>query len=108
MNTSQKKLFIIFGGGLLMFWVFKKLKPIGGSDSGSSKKKASSKIVSETDKKNAAVVLTAYSDAQKAGESKAFLDEMNLEFAKQYGLKVYTEKGSGLLIATDMDGNKIL
>jgi hypothetical protein len=108
MNTNQKKLFLILGGGFIIYWLFNKIKPIDGSKTSSGKKTTTSKIVSEADKKNAAVALTAYSDAQKAGESKAFLDEMNLEFAKQYGLKVYSEKSSGQLIATDLSGNKIL
>jgi hypothetical protein len=52
--------------------------------------------------------LKAYSDAKKAGENKTFLDEMNAEFAKEFKLKVYTDKGSGRLFAADLEGNKIL
>jgi peroxiredoxin len=65
-------------------------------------------VVSEEDKKNAVIVLKAYSDAKKAGENKSFLDEMNAEFAKEFKLKVYTDKGSGKLFAADLEGNKIL
>ena len=65
-------------------------------------------MVSEEDKKNAVIVLKAYSDAKKAGENKSFLDEMNAEFAKEFKLKVYTDKGSGKLFAADLEGNKIL
>ena len=35
-------------------------------------------------------------------------DEMNAEFAKEFKLKVYTDKGSGRLFAADLEGNKIL
>mgnify|MGYP000073324028 FL=1 len=28
MNTNVKKLLLIFGGGFLLFWAFKKIKPI--------------------------------------------------------------------------------
>ena len=31
MNTNIKKVLLIFGGGLVLYWAFKKIKPIGGS-----------------------------------------------------------------------------
>ena len=37
-----------------------------------------------------------------------FLDEMNAEFAKTYGLRVLPNKGNGGLIATDLQGNKVI
>ena len=67
----------------------------------------SKKIVSEEEAKNAAIALTAYSEAQKAGESVSFLGEMNQEFAKEFGLRVHKDKGSGKLFAADLSGNKI-
>jgi hypothetical protein len=106
MNTNLKKALLIFGGGFILFWAFKKIKPIGGSVK--SKKSEESKSLSDSDKKNAAIVLTAYKDAKKAGESKAFLDEMNSEFAKEYQLRVYTDKGTGKLFVADLDGNKVI
>lgn len=107
MNTNLKKALLIFGGGLVLFWAFKKIRPLGGK-SKSSKSSKSEKTVSDEDKKNAVIVLRAYKAAQKAGENKAFLDEMNAEFAREYKLKVYTDKGSGNLFAADLEGNKIL
>ena len=107
MNTNLKKILLIFGGGIVLFWAFKKIRPFGGKSSKKSSK-SESKSASEADKKNAAIVLTAYKEAKKAGESKAFLDEMNLEFMKEYGMKVYTEKGSGKLFVADKEGNKII
>ena len=41
MNTNVKKLLLIFGGGFLLFWAFKKIKPID------VKKKTTSKTASE-------------------------------------------------------------
>jgi hypothetical protein len=106
MNTNVKKAILIFGGGLLLYWAFTKIKPIGSKSKKS--KKSDSKSFSDEDKKKATVVLTAYKQAQKAGESKSFLEEMNLEFAKEYGFKVYTDKGSGNLFVADLEGNKVL
>ena len=40
--------------------------------------------------------------------SKAFLEEMNVEFAKEFGFKVYTDKGSGNPFVADSEGNKVL
>lgn len=108
MNTNLKKLLLIFGGGIVLYWAFKKIKPIGGSKKSSKSSKSESKIASEDEKKNAVIALKAYTDAKKAGENKAFLDEMNAEFAKEFKLKVYTDKGSGRLFAADLEGNKIL
>jgi hypothetical protein len=106
MEANTKKILFIFGGGYALYWAFKKIWPVGGSSKvGSSGK---SKAPSDADKKNAVIVIKAYGDAQAAGETKTFLDQMNAEFAKQYGLKLYTEKSSGNLFASDLQGNKIL
>lgn len=104
MNTNLKKAILIFGGGLIVYWAFTKIMPIGGK----KKSKKKDDEAPPVDKKNAVIALKAYSEAKKAGESKQFLDEMNSEFAKEYKLKIYTDKGSGKLFAADLDGNKIL
>lgn len=105
MNPNLKKALLIFGGGLLLFWAFKKIRPIDVK----SKKSSSSSASAATDeqKKNSLIILKAYSEAMKAGEKKEFLDEMNAEFAKEYGLRVYTNKKDGKLFAADLEGNKI-
>ena len=106
MNTNTKKAILIFGGGILLYWAFTKIKPIGSKSKKS--KKSESKSFTDEDKKKANIVLTAYKEAQKAGESKAFLEEMNVEFAKEFGFKVYTDKGSGNPFVADSEGNKVL
>jgi hypothetical protein len=108
MNTNIKKIILIFGGGLLVYWAFKKIMPVEGKTKKSSSTVSESKVVSEEEAKNAAIVLTAYSEAQKAGESVSFLGEMNQEFAKEFGLRVHKDKGSGKLFASDLKGNKII
>jgi hypothetical protein len=107
MNLKLKKVLLISGGGLLLFWAFKKLRPYGGKEK-SSKIKSGSIPTSDSEKKNAAIVIKAYSDASKAGESAQFLDEMNATFAKEYSLRVYKDKGTGKLFAADLSGNKIM
>lgn len=104
MNTNVKKAIMIFGGGFLLFLAFKKLKPFGGK--GKSGKSKSSEPT-EAQKKNAVVAIKAYSDAKSDGQNQSFLDELNAEFVKQYSLRVYVDKGTGGLIATDLSGNKI-
>lgn len=106
MNTNLKKALLIFGGGLILFWAFKKIKPLGKVKG--AKSSSTSKKVSEKEQKDAAVVLSAYKAAVQAGEPKSFLDEMNVEFAKEYKLKVYTDKGTGKLFVANLEGNKIL
>jgi hypothetical protein len=107
MNTNLKKALLIFGGGLFVYWAFKKLKPIGATGSKKSSSSSSSAPPTEEQKKNAAIALKAYEDAQNAGESVSFLGDMNKEFAKELGVRVQTEKGSGNLFASDLKGNKI-
>lgn len=103
MNPNLKKALLIFGGGLLLFWAFKKIRPIDVK----TKKSSSTPTANDEQKKNALIILKAYSEAMKAGEKKEFLDEMNAEFAKEYGLRVYTNKKDGALFAADLEGNKI-
>lgn len=107
MNTNLKKALLIFGGGLIVYWAFKKLKPIGATGSKKSSSSSSS-APTEEQKKNAAIALKAYEDAESAGESVSFLGDMNKEFAKEFGVRVQKEKGSGSLFASDLKGNKIL
>ena len=108
MNTNVKKAILILVGSYIVYWAFVKIKPFGGRSSSKKSKSSSSSSSIVDNKKNAMVVLTAYQNAKNAGESKAFLDEMNAEFAKEYKLRVYTDKGTGKLIATDLEGNKVL
>lgn len=107
MNPNLKKAIVIFGLGYLLFYGFKKMKPFGGK----SKKSTSSskpKEFTEEQKKNATIVVKAYSDAVKSGENKSFLDEMNAEFAKTYKLRVLQNKASGAYFASDLEGNKVI
>jgi hypothetical protein len=54
------------------------------------------------------MVLRAYQMAKRNGESKEFLAELNQETAKEFGLKVMNDKGSGKCFVVDMNGSKVL
>lgn len=108
MNTNLKKALLIFGGGFILFLAFKKIKPVGSIKGKKSSSSSSTPNFSEEDKKQAAIVLSAYRAAQKAGEPSSFLSNMNSEFASQYKMKVYPDKGTGGLFVADLEGNKIL
>lgn len=112
MNTTWKKILLIFGGGFLIYWTFTKIRPFAGSTktpksakSGVGEKSFSG---SEDQNRNAMMVLRAYKMAKKNGESREFLAELNQETAKEFGLKVMTDKGSGKCFVVDMSGNKVL
>lgn len=109
MNTNLKKALLISLGGLFIYWAFTKIKPIDvKQESNSSDTKLSASGESdEEQKKNVNLIMGAYMSAKKAGESKQFLDDMNREFLKEYGLKVMNNKGNGKLFVADADGNKV-
>jgi len=108
MNTDIKKLLLIFGGGLVIFWAFQKLKPIGGSKTPpkTGKKKKSENY--QEQKKNAVIMLKAFTDAKSAGENSQFLNEMNQEFVSKYQMKVIGDKSTKKYIVVDIEGNKVI
>ena len=108
MNTDIKKLILIFGGGIVLFWAFQKLKPIGVSKSTKASKKSKKSQVSPQQKKDAVIMLKAFTDAKSAGESGQFLSEMNQEFLSKYQMKVIGDKTTSKYIVVDTEGNKVI
>ena len=109
MNTDTKKLLLIFGGGLILFWAFMKIKPIGISKSGKkSGKKKSKDDISPEQKKDAVIMKKAFMDAKSAGENADFLNEMNKEFLAKYKMKVIGDKTTGKYIVVDIEGDKVI
>lgn len=112
MNTNVKKILLIFGGGYLIYWLFTKIKPFSGSTKAPKNTPTASSEKSFSgdgdQKRNAVMVLRAYNMAKKNGESKEFLAELNQETAKEFGLKVYTDKATGKCFVADSSGNKVL
>ena len=58
--------------------------------------------------KNGFACLKAYIDAYNNGEPQSVLDELNREFAKEFGCKVYRRKSDRKLVVTDLDGKEIM
>jgi hypothetical protein len=58
--------------------------------------------------KSAFACLKAYIEAYNNGEPQSVLDELNREFAKEFGCKVYRRKSDRKLVVTDLDGKEIL
>jgi len=104
MNSNLKKAILIFGGGLILFYAFKIIKPVGDKKSKSDSKPINKNIQDEA--KNSAIVLKAYIDAANNGESTTFLNDMNTEFAKTYKLRVYVDK-VGNAFVTNLQGDRI-
>lgn len=112
MNTGTKQILIVGLGGFLTFLVIRRIWPAGngatGLKSGSTPASSKTKVAATPQQKqNAITALKAYTDAVKAGEKPAALDELNRMIVKEYGLKVYQDKASGEYFCTDLNGNPI-
>jgi hypothetical protein len=122
-TDSQKKALLIFGGGLLLFFIFKpKMKKVTAStkltvtdkeDNPKDRKKidtptADAKDLKDPMVKNAFGALKGYVDAYNNGEPQSVLDELNREFSKEFKVKVYRRKSDGKLVVYDLSGSEIL
>lgn len=58
--------------------------------------------------KNAFACLKAYIDAYNNGEPQSVLDDLNREFAKEFGCKVYRRKSDRKLVVADLEGKEIM
>jgi hypothetical protein len=120
---SQKKALLIFGGGLLLFFIFKpKMKKVNAKskltvtdkeDNPKDRKKMSTPTASASDLKdpmvkNAFGALKAYIDAYNNQEPQSVLDELNREFSKEFKVKVFRRKSDGKLVVYDLEGSEIL
>ena len=78
MNTNVKKLLLIFGGGFLLFWAFKKIKPIDVKKKTNKKtdSNASADGNSEEKTKNAKICMKAFIEAKKAGDMHSYNELM--------------------------------
>ena len=80
MSNQLQKALIVFGGGLLLFWLLKPGKKVAGK---------SKQPDIKTLRMNGTKALYAYMAAVKAGESSTDLAEMNRVFEKDYSVRVY-------------------
>lgn len=100
MNPNVKKALLVFGGGILLYWAFTKIRPFVKMKK--LKKEIQSGSAGSSEKmKKAMAALKAYNTAKKEGQTKEFLDELNMELMKEYGVKIMTDKGTGKTFAAD-------
>jgi hypothetical protein len=107
MNKNLKTAILVFGGGIVLYWAFTKIRPFVKTKK--LKKEIESGSAGSAEKvKKAGAALRAYNTAKREGQPKEFLDELNLELMKEYGVKIMTDKSTGKTFAADSDGNKIV
>lgn len=100
MNTEAKRGLLILVGGLLAYFLIKKIRPL--------KSKSKKKVSTAKQMDNARLVLAAYKSAVNDGQTSDFLTEMNLEFLKKFGLKVIPDRAAKKYIVVDKLGDKVL
>ena len=109
MKENWIKFVLIFGGGLGLFAIMKKINE-NRAASASSSASSSSKNADGTpppDSKNAEIVASAYAEALKAGETPQRLTELNKELTKEFGMRCYVSEDNKLIVC-DAKGNTIL
>ena len=109
MNDTLKKALIIFGGGFIIFWLFKdKGIKNTSNDEKIDAPKIDPKELANANKKNAFIALKAYIDAVNNRENEKALDELNREFAKELKVRVYKRSSDGVVVVSDLSGKVIL
>jgi len=105
-NKQLIKGALIFGGGFLLFLLF---RPKNNSAERAKKSMEGDKpLYPAPDKENAEIVLVAYTDALKNGEPASRLTELNKEMMKEFGMRCYIDQKSGQTIVCDVKGETIL
>lgn len=123
MSESLKKALLVFGGGFLLFWLFKpkvgNMKKIANGGAVKEDKPADRKPLKEPkvdpaavkgNKKaqDAMIALSAYVKAYNAGETQSKLDELNKEMAKEFGLNVFRRGLDNKVVVSNLSGKVIL
>lgn len=110
MNDNIKKALVVFGGGIILFWLFRDASWLKGKKK-SEKVKAPDIDPSELKNKkkaNAFIALKAYIDALNNRESEKVLNDLNKEFAKELKVRVYKRSKDDVIVAADLNGNVII
>ena len=122
MSESLKKAAFVFGVGYLLFWLFKpkvrKSFELGETAVKEVEPKERTPIAEPTMSKkdakenptaaNAFTALKAYISAYNAGEPQSALDELNIEFGKEYGMNVYRRRQDNKLAVKDLNNKDII
>ena len=104
-KESLIKGLLMIGGGYLVFLLIKGSKLLG-TKSDTTDKKSADGDMPVVDKSQADLVMNAYSEALKNGESPSRLTELNKELMKEFGMRCYVND-SGSLVVCDVKGNTI-
>lgn len=107
MKENWIKFVLIFGGGLGLFAILKKVNDNKMSSSSGTTKSADGSSTPPADTKNADIVANAYAEALKAGETPQRLTELNKELTKEFGMRCYVSEDNKLTVC-DVKGNTIL
>lgn len=122
-DTNKKTLLIVSMAFLLFMLVKPKRKKITAEtklsltdEEDSPKDRTPMKVPTMSNKtakanpkaKSAFGCLKAYIEAYNNGEPQSVLDELNREFAKEFGCKVYRRKSDRKLVVTDLEGKEIM
>jgi len=112
MKENLIKAIIVFGGGFGLYLIFKRINEnkISKNSTATGTKVSADGISTPpvlVDTKNADIVLVAYSEALKAGETPQRLTELNKELTKEFGMRCYVSEDNRLTVC-DVKGNTIL
>jgi hypothetical protein len=123
MTDTTKKAILVFGGGMLLFLLFRPKMPnwkkfyAGGSvpeDKPNNRKpltepKADPKELKGNEKaQNGMIALKAYILAYNAGEPQNELDKLNKELMSKYGLIVFRRGVDNKVVVADATGKVII
>ena len=116
-NESLKKLLVVLGASLVIFWIFKPKKDGKDILSNFTGRKPKRPIIKKPfiddndlqnpDLKLAYEALSAYIDASNTDASDEELEAIKDEFKEQMGIVIYTD-AEGLLAVKDTNGYDIL
>lgn len=108
-NQNLIKAALIFGGGFALFALLRPKDPAVATAGTNSKSfDDNNKLYPAPSKENAEIVMTAYTDALKAGEPPARLTELNKECMEEFGMRCYIDSKSGKATVCDVKGDTIL
>jgi hypothetical protein len=124
LTNDHKKALFVLGCGLLLFWFVKpKMNKIKAdtklnytNDEADPKNRVKMSVPTMNLKAhknnklatNGFAALKAYIDAYNNGEPQSVLNDLNVEFGKEFGVKVNRRKSDNKLVVTDLEGKEIL
>jgi hypothetical protein len=100
MNVDNRKAILGFGLAIVLFWGIKKFI----LDDKKDDVRAYQPEIKDSDIE---IALAAYRDALDANEPQAVINDLNIEFADQFGFRIYVRKKDGHYVVTDLSGKEV-